>query len=286
MKKIALFATLLCLIGCMSLYAQGGTVDVPLDATNHGTTMSTTSGTIVFLYDEGGPNGPYTGGSDYFMSFTGDCESLDSTHSTHLSIIIHAGYDIGCEDTLYVYDGPDTNSPVLVKFNNCFTSAEGSLFTITPDNYLTRGGVLTVRFRTHLNEERHAGFFCEFECRKPCESIVAYIDKEYDRTTNTEQSSVQTPHVWFHNHSIPSSLKTLLLLMIPYGRIAPRLSWFHAILSSIQIASSALTPSVGSKVLSFAKVKALFSTVMLNTLTAQDGTLPPTPPLCSNGTLQ
>ena len=182
MKKIALFATLLCLIGCMSLYAQGGTEDVTLDAAHHGTTKSTTSGTIIFLYDEGGPNGPYTGGSDYFMSFTGDCESLDSTHSTHLSIIIHAGYDIGCEDTLYVYDGPDTNSPVLVKFNNCFTSAEGSLFTITPDNYLTRGGVLTVRFRTHLNEERHAGFFCEFECRKPCESIVAYIDKEYDRT--------------------------------------------------------------------------------------------------------
>jgi len=176
MKKVIFI--LMCLAIGMGAMAQGpgGGVTVRMGSDNNGDTMNALD-PMVYLYDDSGEQGSYRGGYDYVMHFTGDCEANDS--NAHLGLTIN-DFDISCHDTLYVYDGGDTNSPVLLKLNNCYANTTVKAFTISPTNTQK---ILTVRFRTKIDTTANfRGFAIMFGCRNPCERIDAIIENRYERT--------------------------------------------------------------------------------------------------------
>ena len=178
MKKIALVVIMLCAVGCMQLYAQGGITEIILNASTNGDTIDGVAAPT-YLYDDGGQSATvYEGGHDYYIVVGGICDSADS--NLHLSVLIN-NYDIAPQDTLYIYDGGNTSAPLLVKLNNNFVSDSGAQFTITPSN---TEKLLTIRFRTKVHDSTftHKGFFLEFKCTYACEMVYTYIDSIYERT--------------------------------------------------------------------------------------------------------
>jgi hypothetical protein len=182
MKRIILIIALICLAGCVNLYAQEGVTPVNLDASTNGDTIDGVSPQSVYLYDDGGPGangnpGYYNGGHDYIIHVTGDCESLDSLN--HLTVVIKE-YDILCHDTLYIYDGGSINSPLLTKINNCYASNSNSAYSISSTN---TEKMLTIRFRSTIDTTNSAkGFHLVFQCQRACEKVVAYIENQFERT--------------------------------------------------------------------------------------------------------
>lgn len=177
MKKVAFIFTLICLACGMSLHAQpGGVTEYRLDANTHGDTIDGVH-PPAYLYDNGGGSGYYTGGQDVFIHVTSDCETTDS--SVHFTAILQ-DFDISCKDTLYVYDGPDTSSPILQKINNCYDYSGVGSYTVSPNNTSKQ---LTIRFRTKVDTvNHHKGFHFLFNCQKACEKVDAFIDNMYERT--------------------------------------------------------------------------------------------------------
>ena len=137
------------------------------------------------IFDDGGELHTYSGGHDYWVTITSTCISNDTTSDSLINRtflrVFFDWYDIGCQDTLYIYDGPNIASPVLAKVNNCLPLSGVNGFYVSPSNPT---GEMTIRFRTTVRDtalEPYRGFHIAFECEKPCEHNVAEIDSVFDR---------------------------------------------------------------------------------------------------------
>lgn len=177
MKKLVTIALLIC-FSCFGAFAQD-LVHINLDASNSGDTIDA-PGAGMRLYDDGGPTGNYGHGYDYVLHLKSTCDSSDSA-TTFLSVIL-MGYDIGPYDTLYLYDGPTINDPLIMKVNNNYQSSDNATFYIGANN---TSRMITLRFRasTIHNDDTagHFGFILGVDCAKPCESVVGIIDTMYER---------------------------------------------------------------------------------------------------------
>lgn len=194
---------MLFLAGGISLQAQapgGGITYYNLNPEINGDTIDATAQTT-YLYDDGSWDNNYYGGRDVYIIVSGTCENTDS--NTHLTAILN-DYDIGCRDTLYIYDGPDTNSPVLFKINNCFETSANRAFTLSPSN---TAKMITVRFRTRADSNHYRGFHIEFQCRRACEKIDAFIDNMYERTD--KEGNVLSSH---RLRTVPDQRDTLFVM--------------------------------------------------------------------------
>lgn len=171
---------------------------VRLDNTTNGTTISMEDlgGTVTIRDDDSqGAGAPDAGsparGVDYYLTVQSACTGAD----THLCISVNE-LSIHCLDTLYIYDGPSTASPLLKKFNNEYGGVhEGDLIFVSPSN---TSGAVTIRFvtddlsrseRTSLPcyENRNGigkGFALGLLCRKPCEKVTPVIEDKYYRVRN------------------------------------------------------------------------------------------------------
>ena len=129
MKKIFLIALAIALANGMA--AQVAQF-ISLDASVHGTTVPA-PGVDMALYDDGGAAGEYTPGHDYWITLRSTCDSNDTTGFSHMGITFIA-FDVGCHDTLYLYDGPTINSPLLLKRNNCYTNDSNEHFFVGASN--------------------------------------------------------------------------------------------------------------------------------------------------------
>ena len=107
MKKIHLLFIMGMLVSSMA-YSQLTIVN--LDASSNGQVFSYDSTNTVSVQDNGG-EGRYVPG-DYYVSVTSTC-------SPFRFFLQLDELDIDCHDTLFIYDGPSTSSPVLAKINNC-----------------------------------------------------------------------------------------------------------------------------------------------------------------------
>lgn len=176
MKKIFLIALAIALANGMA--AQVAQF-ISLDASVHGTTVPA-PGVDMALYDDGGAAGEYTPGHDYWITLRSTCDSNDTTGFAHMGITFIA-FDVGCHDTLYLYDGPTINSPLLLKRNNCYTNDSNEHFFVGASNITQE---MTVRFRTGLRDtsEHYAGFHIRVDCSVPCEYSVGIIDSVFERT--------------------------------------------------------------------------------------------------------
>lgn len=190
MKKIFTLLTLALLFG-QGLHAQADLV--LLDATTHGTTvqMETLGGSITLQDDNSqGTSGNPMYGKDYYITIVGNCEGENRL------VFYLSDLSVSCIDTLYFYDGADTNAPLIAKLNNFYGGyQQGDYIFIGPTN---NTNTVTIRFRTgditnsaltgldcyvHNGGVGH-GFSLTGHCRKPCESVTPVIEDKFYRTRN------------------------------------------------------------------------------------------------------
>lgn len=141
------------------------------DSTNGQTYNVNHSTEIVGVKDNGG-NGRYTQG-DFHLTLKGSCDSI-----YRFSLRIDE-LDIACTDTLYIYDGPNTSSPIRAKINNCSGHKVGQRVFVSPTN---TSGYLTVRFSA--TGSGGDGFLLSAECEVPCERVVPVIEEKFYRLRN------------------------------------------------------------------------------------------------------
>lgn len=175
MKKLVTIAFIIC-FSCFGAWAQN-IQHISLTDANSGDTIDA-PGAGMRLYDDGGPTGNCGHGFDHVLHLRSSCDSSEFA-TTFLSIIIMS-YDIPSYDTVYLYDGPDINSPLIVKFNNNYQSSDNTTFYIGANN---TSRMLTLRHRTNVTHDSmpHFGFMMSVDCAKPCESVISQIDSIYER---------------------------------------------------------------------------------------------------------
>lgn len=169
MKKIHLFLIMGMLVSSMA-YSQLTVVN--LDASSNGQVFSYDSTNTVSVHDNGG-EGRYVAG-DYAVTVTSSC-------SPFRFFLQLSELDIDCRDTLFIYDGPSTSSPVLAKINNCTGHYEGQNIFVSPTNTT---GALTIRFLSVDSSAYGQGFTLNTNCGTPCEKVEPVIESLFYRTRN------------------------------------------------------------------------------------------------------
>lgn len=143
-----------------------------LDATNNGGSMNLPDEGLR-IFDDGG-NGPYGSGYDYKYSVV--CANCPTDQ--HLSFFFEE-FDIDPQDTLFVYDGATTSSPLLIKTNNNMQNLLYKSVFISPSN---TSNTLTLRLKSR--QGGRSGFAVRVECAKPCGRPVPHIDSIFYKTTS------------------------------------------------------------------------------------------------------
>ena len=111
---------------------------------------------------------------DNYSSNRDDILTITSNDPTRSSVEVEIeNLDIDATDTLYIYDGPDTNSTVLKKLNNSNYSAAGIfIYAATVQN---SSGQLTLRFLSDGSGEG-GGFSILTRCARPCQRVEVTLD--------------------------------------------------------------------------------------------------------------
>ena len=157
-----------------------------LDASTNGTTLSmaTVGGAVSVRDDDSqGQGAPEEGypmrDIDYSVTIEGTC-----TDENRLALFV-SELSVYSTDTLYIYDGPTTASPLIKKFNSTYGGVkEGDLIFVSPTNSTNK---LTIRFRTGSDGDGNSngigkGFLLVAHCTKPCETVVPVIETQFYRT--------------------------------------------------------------------------------------------------------
>ena len=178
MKKI--FITFTLLLACAFAFGQ---TTYQLGVNGIGTTTTDITTCDAYIYDNGGENGNYTAGVDYWLTI----------HPTSGAVTIRfMEFDVAETDTLYVFNGTDPN-------NDSIPLMIGSAATpwVNNSNQIQVGdqeasatiqnptGALTLHFVSAAGSSCGAGFSLLVSCQEPCQRIHANIDFA---------NSVPTPH--------------------------------------------------------------------------------------------
>ncbi len=121
-----------------------------------------------WFYDNGNSNGNYSNNIDYWITLQGN-----TAPNTHVRLSF-ANFDIAPDDTLYIYDGPNINSPLLSKHNNNFNPLTGGN-TMVQASLSNTSGSLTIRLKTNGNNTG-AGWNATILCGQVCQQIVPQLD--------------------------------------------------------------------------------------------------------------
>lgn len=179
-------------VSSMSVSAQE--VIVRIDDATHGTVINAAGGDIIVRDDDsqgvGAPDsGSYQRGRDRYVTIKSGC-SAPARYSFRVNEL-----DVSCLDTVYVYDGSDTNGTLIAKFNSSYGLSVGDRRFETPAN---NTGMMTIRFktdprtdtsRTHMScvsRTTDKGFRLTFTCAIPCEKLIPVIESKFYRTRNGE----------------------------------------------------------------------------------------------------
>ncbi len=149
-------------------------------ATQNGQTISTCSGTF---YDSGGSGNSYGNNQNHTITF---CSN--STTNTQVMLYFNS-FDIDYSDTLYIHDGPNTSSPLIVSGNtisNFFNNAN-SLFLFPVQS--TTSGCLTLNFKSN-GSSTGTGWDATISCTSVCQTVIATLD-----TTNTTPLIVDSNYI-------------------------------------------------------------------------------------------
>ena len=170
MKRFVLFVSLF--FACCVGMAQE-LLPTPLDSNIHDTRDTLTE--LGLLIESENDGSRYTEGVDYWYTVYGPCLG---SRKLVFSVV---QFDVDPSDTLFIYDGPDINSPLLVKGNNSYNNMSYQSFFVSSTNTTN---CLTIRFKTNSDGQTAAGFQVKVDCTTPCENVVPHIDHTYYRTRN------------------------------------------------------------------------------------------------------
>lgn len=178
MKNRIILTALFVLFGWMTASAQNVQTFLINDSTN-GTTIIAPGAAEAAIFDDGGAEGFYSPGHDYKLTVESNCSDYDSTGMKYMYISLEK-VDIVCTDTLYIYDGPTINDPVLIKINNCYRSNPNKSIYLGASNTT---GKLTIRLRSSNGtpESKGDGIHLMVKCGIPCEYSEPVIDSVFDR---------------------------------------------------------------------------------------------------------
>ena len=195
MKKIFSLVTLLAALAMSGLLQAQEQVFVRMDASTNGSLTQMDGGMVIVRDDDSqGPGAPeggsYMAGIDHVVTLQGGCGD-----SARIYFIV-TELAVSCIDTVFVYNGPDTNGALIVKFNS-FTGNvhQGQTIFEAPSNNTDK---ITIRFKTDprtdsdrtglscakINGAPAAGFELAVACKKPCEFMYPHIDSAFYRTRN------------------------------------------------------------------------------------------------------
>ncbi|GAB4451166.1 MAG: hypothetical protein Fur0028_06780 [Bacteroidales bacterium] len=160
--KTILITTLLFIIS-INLFSQNQIVN--LDATTHNTSGQYCG---YWFYDSGTSSANYGNNQDYWITLQGNVAP-----NTHVRISF-ANFDVAADDTLYIYDGPSTASPLLSKHNNNFNPLINGN-SMVQASLSNASGSLTVRLKTN-GSNTGAGWNATILCGQMCQSIVPQLD--------------------------------------------------------------------------------------------------------------
>ncbi|PKP03197.1 MAG: hypothetical protein CVU11_09100 [Bacteroidetes bacterium HGW-Bacteroidetes-6] len=137
---------------------------INLNASTHNTTQN---GCAYWFYDDGGVGANYTNSQDRWITF-----ASSSGTNTHIRLSF-ASFDIEPGDTLIIYDGPTTTSPILGKYNN--NNPLSGAVTIVQSSVSNVSGNLTIRFKSNASTVS-AGWNASVSCIPQCQQINAAVD--------------------------------------------------------------------------------------------------------------
>lgn len=151
-------------------FSDGGSETIPCDVYN------------TFL---DGYNGAY--GSNIDQTFT-VCVTPGTGLTVSFSFSAETGgyFDIDPSDTLYIYDGPDVNSPILATLNNTTAPFGAATGNTTLSN---SSGCMTFQFITDGANEGQ-GFQGEVSCNYSCQPIEPWFSTIPEITPNDSSGSI------------------------------------------------------------------------------------------------
>ena len=176
MKRLLFLLILLSV--CAFTFAQESQL-LPTDLTDelHGSTVTLPD--IGFLLvnesEQVGSTSHYTEGVDRWVTICSPCSG-----SSKLCLNIQ-GFDVDASDTLFIYDGPDINSPLLAKGNNSFSNLYRRRYYVSANN---TSNCLTIRFKANTDGHYGVGFSINVTCETPCENVKPVIESKFYRTRN------------------------------------------------------------------------------------------------------
>lgn len=119
-----------------------------------------------FFLDSGGGNGSYGPNEDFTTTICATGAPGEGTHAQ----LIFSGVNLPAGDTLYFYDGPDTNAPLL-GIANFFTPGDPFIVQATAAN---PGGCITFHFVSDATNESE-GWSADINCVASCQTIQALL---------------------------------------------------------------------------------------------------------------
>ncbi|MEI6851876.1 MAG: gliding motility-associated C-terminal domain-containing protein [Bacteroidota bacterium] len=116
------------------------------------------------FYDSGGAGSPYGANQNLVITF-----NSSSLTNDHIKMTFNS-FDVDPGDTLICYDGPNTASPVIGKYNN----------NNLPPNFVDAtiynpSGDLTFQFKSN-GALQNSGWFGSLVCEPACQKIIADFD--------------------------------------------------------------------------------------------------------------
>lgn len=143
--------------------------------------LSTECGSM--LYDSGGPSGDYVNNENSVIHV--DAAGAQSISLYILELVLET-----CCDRVFVYDGPDTSSPILVTL-------DGTLLPTDP--IVSTSDQMTIQFTTDGSVVR-SGFKMYWECTvidaPPVPNYVFNIESECEGVVNFNDNSTIFPSEW------------------------------------------------------------------------------------------
>lgn len=141
------------------------------------------------FYDQGGSGGNYTANYNNTITF---CPDLAMGTKVTLKFAINTGFTFNVDgsDTIYVYDGPNTSSP-LIGAHNSVTDPIGFNHVASFSN---PSGCITVRFVTNGANE-NTGWEANVTCGNPPQPFEVHMEAFINNSMTNDMSPVDTGYV-------------------------------------------------------------------------------------------
>ncbi|MBQ1731172.1 MAG: hypothetical protein II037_03085 [Bacteroidales bacterium] len=162
MNNRIIYITVLFLLLCLAGYSQ----TYNLNNDTNGSTITTCNAT---LYDSGGPNGQYSDGENFTITFCG------TANAPIIVEVVALRTESASFDYLKLYDGPTTGGTLMATLGGTMPAQT---------EYEASGNCITITWRSDGSVHSYDGFELSIRCGFPCQDYTVTItpEAEYDAT--------------------------------------------------------------------------------------------------------